>query len=150
MWEYNNKIINSIEDFGEVTPFGFVYQVTHMPSGKKYIGKKVLYHNKKVPIGKKELASIEGKGRRPSKKLIIKESDWKSYYGSNKTLKELVSKEPKENFKKEILALSFNKKLLTYLETKMLFQEEVLFKPDEYFNDNILGRYFSVDFNGKS
>ena len=44
MWLYNGKEINNLEDFGENPPFGFIYIVTHIPTGKKYIGKKQLYH----------------------------------------------------------------------------------------------------------
>jgi hypothetical protein len=53
----------------------------------------------------------------------------------------------KEDLKKQILEIAFNKKHLTYLETKYLFQLEVLEKPDEYYNDNILGKFFTKDFD---
>jgi len=33
MWLYKNKVINNIEDFPKDT-FGFIYEVTHLPSGK--------------------------------------------------------------------------------------------------------------------
>ncbi len=36
--------------------------------------------------------------------------------------------------------------MLTYLECKYLFQYEVLEKPDEWINDNILGKFYSKDF----
>ena len=50
-WTYKGETINEITDFPPNT-FGFVYVITHIPSGKKYIGKKVLYFNKKVRMGK--------------------------------------------------------------------------------------------------
>jgi hypothetical protein len=46
-WLYNNEIIDNISLFPPNT-FGFIYKTTHIPTGKSYIGKKVLYHNKKV------------------------------------------------------------------------------------------------------
>ena len=52
-----------------------------------------------------------------------------------------------ENLKKQILELAFNKKHLTYLETKYLFSHEVLENPEEYYNDNILGKFFTSDFD---
>mgnify|MGYP001378310479 FL=1 len=50
--------ISSISDFPDNT-FGFVYRVVHKPTGKSYIGKKVLYHNRKVKLTKKDLAMYE-------------------------------------------------------------------------------------------
>ena len=47
-WLYNNEEITDISQFPPNT-FGFVYEVS-TPEGKKYIGKKVLYHNKKKDI----------------------------------------------------------------------------------------------------
>ncbi len=87
--------------------------------------------------------------RKPSYKQIIKESDWKTYYGSNKHLLELLNNEPPENFKREILTLAPNKKLLTYEETKALFVYQVLENPHEFFNDNILGKFFTKDFESQ-
>ena len=43
----DGKEIKDISDFPDGT-YGFVYRITHIPSGKIYIGKKVLYHNKKL------------------------------------------------------------------------------------------------------
>ena len=36
--------IDTITDFPDNT-FGFVYRIVHKPTGKSYIGKKVLYFN---------------------------------------------------------------------------------------------------------
>ena len=38
---------------------------------------------KKVKLGKKEVAELTGVGRKPTTKIVTKESDWESYYGSN-------------------------------------------------------------------
>ena len=37
-------------------------------------------------------------------------------------------------------------KLLTYFETKYQMVYQVLEKPDEFFNDNILGKFYTKDF----
>jgi len=145
-WIYRNKEITSINDFNKDV-MGFVYSTTHIPSGKKYIGKKFLVHTQKRKLGKKELKIFEGqKGRPPKFKIVSKESNWKTYYGSNKQLLELLKTEDKNNFKREILHLCNSKKSLTYQETKFQFCMEVLENPDEYFNDNILGKFFTRDF----
>ncbi|NNE31889.1 MAG: hypothetical protein HKN40_05915 [Winogradskyella sp.] len=146
-WTYQNEEITGISDFPNET-FGFIYRVIHIPSGKAYIGKKVLQHTRKVKLTKKELAEYEGVvGRRPSYRLAVKESDWQTYWGSNKYLKELMKEEPLDNFERQIIACAPTKKLLTYYEVKYQMIYQVLEKPDEFFNDNILGKFFTKDFD---
>jgi hypothetical protein len=145
-WKYNNKDITDISQFLPDT-FGFVYIITHLPSQKSYIGKKVLYHNLKVKLTKNELKLHENvRGRKPTHKYTSKESDWKTYWGSSKPLLEIVNTELLSNFEKIILKLAPNKKLLTYYETKYLFEYNVLENPDKYFNNNILGSFYTKDF----
>ena len=145
MWLYKEKVINSLEDMPQNT-FGFVYIVTHQPSGISYIGKKSLFHNIKKKLTKKELAEQTGPGRKSATRVVVKESDWKTYYGSAKPIMELIKGGKQEEFIREILQLVPNKKLLTYYEYKYLFKYGVLEHPLEYFNDNILGKFFTKDF----
>ena len=137
----------SISDFPDPT-YGFVYKITHIKSNKSYIGKKVLFHNRKTKLTKKDLSVYEGVvGRKPSYKIITKESDWKSYWGSNKPLLELLKSEPQNQFTKEVLIFAPTKKLLTYYESQILFVYRVLEEPEMYYNDNILGKFFRRDFD---
>jgi len=138
MWLYKNKEINSIEDMPADT-FGFVYLVTHTPSGKKYLGKKQLIANRTLP-------PLKGQKK---KRKIQKESDWKTYYGSQSEVKQLV-KESKDKleFVREIIIFTSTKKQLTYFETKLQFVNEVL-ENDEYLNSNILGKFFRKDLYDK-
>jgi hypothetical protein len=145
MWLHKGKVINSIEDMPQGT-FGFIYITTHKPSGVSYIGKKSLYHNVKRKLTKKELAEQTGRGRKPTIQVVQKESDWKTYYGSTKQIVELIKGGKQEDFTREILQFVFNKKLLTYHECKYLFSYGVLEQPQKYFNDNILGKFFTKDF----
>ena len=46
MWYYQEKQINEIIDLPK-NAFGFIYQTTHLPTNKKYIGKKSLIYNLK-------------------------------------------------------------------------------------------------------
>ena len=138
MWLYKDKEINSIEDMPADT-FGFVYLVTHTPSGKKYLGKKQLIANRTLP-------PLKGQKK---KRKIQKESDWKTYYGSQTEVKQLV-KESKDmlEFVREIIIFTSTKKQLTYFETKLQFVNEVL-ENDEYLNSNILGKFFRKDLYDK-
>ena len=144
-WLYNENIIEDISQFPENT-YGFVYKVTHTPTGKSYIGKKVLYFNKKTKLGKKEISIQTGPGRKPTTKIVTKESDWKTYYGSEPEIKKLLAENRHNEFEKVILKLVDNKKLLTYFEIKYQFTFEVLEQPNNWFNNNILGKFFSKDF----
>jgi hypothetical protein len=146
-WTYKSQIIESISDFPDNT-HGFVYIITHIPSNKAYIGRKILQNTSKVKLGKKELKELEGVvGRRPSYKMAVKESNWKTYWGSNKYLLELYKTEPKENFNRQILICASTKKQLTYYEVKYQMIYQVLENPNEFFNDNILGKFFTKDFD---
>ena len=145
MWLYQNKEVLSLEDLPQDT-YGFIYIVTHLPSGKSYIGKKSLFHNVKKKLTKKQLAEQTGRGRKPTTEVIQTESDWKTYYGSAKPILDLIKEGKQEEFTREILQLVPNKKLLTYYECKYLFMLGVIEQPDGYFNDNILGKFFRKDF----
>ncbi len=146
MWTYKNEPMEALSSFPEGT-FGFIYRVVHIPTGKTYIGKKVLFHQKKVKLTKKELLEYTHvAGRKPAYKLAMKESDWQTYYGSNKEIVAMLKEGKKDEFKREILYLATSKKLLTYYETKYLFVYSVLEKPEEFYNDNILGKFFTKDF----
>jgi serine/threonine protein kinase len=149
-WLYDGKEITELEDFPENT-FGFVYQITHLPTGKKYIGKKQLVYTQKKRIGKKEKKRIKEekklRGERaisPTFKYVKKESDWKSYVGSNDEIKQLLEEGSISDFKREILEFAHNKKQLSYLETKKLFTESVLEKA-EFLNSNIQGKWYPKD-----
>ena len=139
-WTFNDKIIKEISDLPKGT-FGFIYQTTHLPTSKKYIGKKSLIYNLKKKLGKKEKALWEGKGRPPIYKRVLKESDWKNYYGSHSFIKEANE----EDLRREILEIAYHKKELTYLECKYQFTLGVL-ESRSYLNDNILGKFFDKDF----
>jgi hypothetical protein len=144
-WLYNNKRIESIEDFPENT-FGFIYITTHIPTGKKYLGKKSLYHNIKKKLTKKELAEQPvTRGRKLTTQIIQKESDWKTYYGSEEFIKQKIKDKKQEEFTREIIHFVPNKKLLTYFECKYQFQLGVL-ESNEWLNTNILGKFFTKDF----
>ena len=142
-------LVNSylIQLFLPLNFLGFVYIVTHNPTGKSYVGKKVLYHTRKQKVGKRELQRLQNAvGRRPAYKLVVKESDWKNYFGSQKDIKQLLLEGKKEEFDRKILKLAPDKKTLTYFEVKYQMIYQVLEKPEEFFNDNILGKFFTKDF----
>lgn len=133
-WFYKDQEITDINQLPENT-FGFIYEITHIPSGKKYIGKKQVMSYRTLPPLKGE----------KKKRKVVKEGDWKTYYGSHAEVKKLV-KESKEDFKREILQFVPTKKQLTYFELAFLFKRDVLLD-DTYLNDNINGTFYRRDFD---
>lgn len=134
MWKYKDGVISSIDDMPD-DAVGFVYEITHIPTGKKYIGKKTLKHKKTRP-------PLKGYKR---KRVEYVESDWKTYYGSHEGIKELLKENKQDEFHREIIDFAKTKKYLSYLETKIQFQLGVLEKQSEYFNSNILGKWYPRD-----
>jgi len=134
MWTYQGKEISSVDDMPDDT-IGFVYQVTHIPTSKKYIGKKILKHKITRP-------PLKGYKR---KRVEYKESDWKTYYGSHADISSMIKEGKQEEFIREILCFARTKKYLSYMETKYQFKLEVLEHPDKFFNSNIAGKWYNKD-----
>lgn len=137
MWDYNDIIIEKIQDFPEGA-FGFIYLIQNLTNGKYYIGKKSLYSERKKYLTKKEIALLENK-RLKKWKLVKTESDWLTYYGSNKALLEDIKNS--NVIKRSILKICFSKTQLTYEEVKHLFLHKVL-EDEMSYNDNINGCWF--------
>ena len=152
MWIYKDKKIEKIEDFGNIPPYGFIYNITNIEAGKFYIGKKQLISITNKKLGKKELIAIKEErklnkiqGKQPTKKQIVQESNWLDYWGSCKPLLEEIKILGKEKYKREIIQIAQNTKQLSYYETLYQMSENVL-QTDNSYNDNIAGKYFKKDF----
>ena len=146
------ELVTTVEDFIDDENFdstqyeGYIYMTTNLETGRSYIGKKNFFHKTNVKLGKKELANLPvTRGRTKQTKLVVKSSDWKTYYGSSQEIKEDLKKYPKDKFVRILLKLCKSKKELTYYENKYLFQYGVLEDPKKWINDNIQGRFFSKD-----
>jgi Putative endonuclease segE, GIY-YIG domain len=107
---------------------GFVYLIEDIHTGKKYVGKKNFYSTTRV--------KQKGKTRR---KVVKKESDWKTYYGSSDSLKKDVEEYGKERFARHIIKLCKSKSEMSYFETKEIFERDALLK-EEYYNSWVSAR----------
>jgi hypothetical protein len=130
---------------------GFIYMITHVPSGKYYIGKKSLESVRTVKIGKRELLKIKEDrralgmgGRAPLKKKVRKASDWEKYYSSNEWINEQVKEGKTDEFKREIIQFCNSKKSLSYYEVYWMFKYDVLLD-DNCLNGNISGKFYRKD-----
>jgi hypothetical protein len=142
-WDYS-------EEFSPDDYLGFVYIIENKLNNKKYIGKKYFRYKRKKKKTKKELAETKGKGRPSLFNEVITESDWENYYGSNKQLKEDLKKLGPQNFTRTIIKLCKTKKELTYWETKYIFVNSCLEQPEKWYNDTILGKFYSCDLNERT
>ena len=102
-------------------PFGFVYVITHVSSGKKYIGRKFF-----SKAGYKRVKKVRKKIRVPS--------DWKDYWSSSPILHEAIEELGKENFTREIIRLCYNRSSCSYYETKEILLTDAILS-DEYYNN---------------
>ena len=134
-WIYNGKPFLS-EDIGE--HYGFVYCITNVLTGRRYIGRKYFW----------SLRKPRGKSRR-----VKSESDWKKYYGSSDELNGDRKQVGNTAFTRVILSLHKTKGTCNYEETKQLFINNVLGEELDgvpaFYNSNILGRYMKKDYYGK-
>lgn len=141
MWLFNGKPVHSIEDFPDhENLLGFIYKISNLRTGKIYIGKKNLLTKRKKNLTKAERSTDK---RKKTWKHVIKESDWKTYYGSNQELNDDVTTYGESFFCREILALACTSKNLSYLEVKHQFAHAVL--ENESYNSNIMGKFFTKD-----
>ena len=123
MWLYYGEpvIEDSLSDF-----IGFVYIITNLDSGRQYIGKKLLKFRRTKTV----------KGKR---KKILVDSDWRTYWGSNKVLIEEVQSLGPDKYKREIVRLCKSKGELNYFEAKHQFTMGAL-ESDAYYNESIMVR----------
>ena len=127
-WMYQNIIIDELPE----DCIGFVYLITNLVSGRKYIGKKL------AKFSKTTYKTVKLKnGTKKKKKIRSKiDSDWRDYYGSNDQLNKDVDTLGKENFSREILFYCKSKAECSYIEAREQFTRKVLESTD-YYNGQI-------------
>jgi hypothetical protein len=127
-WTYQGQLINELPE----DCVGFVYLITNINTGRKYIGKKLAkfskttYKTVKLKNGTKKKKKIRGKV----------DSDWITYYGSNDQLNKDVEQLGKDNFSREILYYCRSKAECSYIEAREQFDRKVLESTD-YYNGQI-------------
>ena len=104
------------------TPFGFVYEITNLKTGKKYIGKKQCLTVRKQP-------PLKGKKNKRHKTV---ETDWKEYTSSCNELNDDILVYGKDNFKFEIIRWCNGKAEMAYYEAKLQFDRDALLREDYY------------------
>ena len=83
-------MLEVIKEIKITNPYGFIYIITNMINGKKYIGQKMFKYN------------------------------WQNYLGSGTHIKYAIKKYGKENFNREIVAIVYSKEELNELEIEFI------------------------------
>jgi hypothetical protein len=122
MWIYNNKEIGDEEIEGYAS---FVYIITNLETGKKYIGKKIF-----KSIQRKK---VKGKTRR---KKVEKDSDWRKYFGSSGTLQEDVERLGQDRFRREILKLCKTRGTASYWEAYYIMTHHAIIS-ENFYNESL-------------
>lgn len=146
-WIYEGKYIESLDQIEKIIgykPYGFIYNIV-AENGREYIGMKQLCSTRSKIIGKRQLDK-EGKSsfrKRRNKKTkewvyyqeVVKESNWREYTGSNKTL----NKEIKSGltYTRYILKFVEKKSMMLYEETKAIICTGAL-EDKRFYNDHAL------------
>lgn len=118
-WTYQGKPVNEIPNEYE----GFVYLITNLTNGRKYIGKKLAKFKTSRP-------PLKGKKNR---RRGYKESDWQDYWGSSEKLQADIEALGEKNFTREILYLCKSRAEMSYIEAREQFDRRVL-ETDDYYN----------------
>jgi hypothetical protein len=127
-WTYQNTTVESLPE----DCIGFVYLITNITSGRKYIGKKL------AKFSKTTYKTVKLKNGTKKKKRIKSkiDSDWQDYYGSSPYLQKDIDTLGKENFSREILYYCKSKAECSYIEAREQFSRRVL-ESDDYYNGHI-------------
>lgn len=110
--------------------FGFVYVVTDLKQNRHYIGRKYFW----------SMVTRSTKGR---KRKQQRESDWRSYATSSRTLQESVQQTP-ANYARRILYLTRTRGATNYLECRIQMQARVLERPNIFLNGIVSVRINAV------
>jgi hypothetical protein len=120
-WTYRGETFTDPGD-----SLGFIYEITCLTNGKRYIGRKMFT----------AAARRQVKGK---KKKYRKESDWKTYWSSSDDVKADLALYAESKFTREILYLCDTKSTMTYLENYVIFTRHALIRED-YYNQWITAR----------
>ena len=113
-WTYQNQVLDTLPE----DCVGFVYIITNMVTGRRYIGKKL------AKFSKTSYKSVRLKnGNKKRKRIRSKiDSDWQHYYGSSPELTKDVERLGRENFAREILFMCKSKAECSYVEAREQFK----------------------------
>jgi hypothetical protein len=126
MWLFEGTEITDLPD----DKVGFVYLITNLVTGRRYIGKKLSKFSK---VKYKVITQKNGIKKR--KKIRSKiDSDWQTYWSSSPEVQADVKALGEDKFTREILYFADSKGSLSYLEAREQFARQALENPTNWYN----------------
>lgn len=124
-WSYAGTYISELPEC-----VGFVYLITNLTTGRKYIGKKL------SKFSKTKYQTVKLKNGTKKKKKIKSQidSDWLTYWSSSPEVKADVAALGEDKFRREILYFCDSKGTLSYVEAREQFKHQVLEQPEAWYN----------------
>lgn len=126
MWYYNEQALTELPE----DKIGFVYLITNLTTGRRYIGKKL---SKFSRVKYKMVTQKNGVKKRKRIRSKI-DSDWQTYWSSSPEVQADVKQLGENKFRREILYFADSKGQLSYLEAREQFHRQVLENPDHWYN----------------
>ena len=128
-WKYHDKEILTEDDIPVDKAIGFIYIITQISTGRRYLGRKLLTKSSSKQVG-------------GVKKKTRKASDWREYWSSSPKIKEWIKEAGgTDDFKREIILFVTSKGMLAYGEEACLYIVGAL-ESDKWINDNIRSRIY--------
>ena len=127
-WTHQGQLVETLPE----DCIGFVYEITNLLSGKRYIGKKLAKFSK-TTYRVHKLKNGTKKKKRIKSKI---DSDWQTYYGSNDELNRDIAALGADNFTREIMYYCRSKAECSYIEAREQFTHRVL-ESQDYYNGQI-------------
>lgn len=121
-WKYNGYPFTT-DHIGNNA--GFVYVITDMNTGERYIGKKFFFERRTLP-------PLKGKTR---KRKVTRESNWKDYTSSSKQVNECIKSGHVMDYK--ILNVYPDRREVNYGELRWQILLDVLDTKNNFMNGNI-------------
>ena len=123
-WYFQNNLVEELP----TDIVGFVYCITNLNNGRKYIGKKLAKFSKTTY----KMVTLKNGTKKKKKIKSLVDSDWQSYYGSSVELNKDVELMGRDKFTREILHYCKSKAECSYIELREQMERRVLENTDYY------------------
>lgn len=125
-WKFEGKLL--VESEIPEKAIAFLYLITHLESGRWYVGRKNLH--RRVTKNVKVTKVVKGvKVIKVKKQRSLVSSDWKNYWSSSDYLKRLVKELGANKFEREILIFVETAAATIYSEESILYMSGAMFDP---------------------
>lgn len=123
-WYFKNNLVEELP----TDIVGFVYCITNLTNGRKYIGKKLAKFSKTTY----KMVTLKNGTKKKKRIKSLVDSDWREYWSSSDELKKDILSLGENNFSREILFYCKSKAECSYIELREQMTRRVLESTDYY------------------